>query len=385
LVANFFLVIFLYVATEPLGVPAVPTPTIQNGVLVKTNVVVRRENFTWEQLESTNYGTFITNLAAVGCPPQTIRDIVVSEINRLYERRRLDEVDYPNYQWWRARPEPAAAQAAAAKLEALEAERKQLLTDLLGPGWDAEDNEMIAANGGITLTGPLLGDLPAEVKAAVYAIAADGVQKLETYEEAQRGQGKPVDPMEIVRLREEPLRELVTVLNPPSYEEYLLRYSPGGDQLRAQMRTMQLSPDQFRDLFNAVYPINSQPVFYYNGDDPSLLSQQHQLHTQTDAILKTSLGDDLYAVYQLSQDPLYQTSQATAEQLGVSQSSVMSIYEINRATQAELDRIRGDTNMTSDEKVEALSQAQVEEQQSLEQILGPDAFAKWLQTHAGLH
>ena len=61
-----------------------------------------------------------------------------------------------------------------------------------------------------------------------------------------------------------------------------------------------------------------------------------------------------YAAYQLSQDPLYRSSKAMAEQLGVPDTSVMSIYEINRATQAELDRIPQGHTMTSDEKVEAI-------------------------------
>ena len=83
LVANFFLVIFLYIATETLEVPTVPPSTVDNGLLIKTNVVVRHENFTWDQVESTNYVTFIKNLHAVGCPEQTIRDIIMSEVNRL--------------------------------------------------------------------------------------------------------------------------------------------------------------------------------------------------------------------------------------------------------------------------------------------------------------
>jgi hypothetical protein len=44
-----------------------------------------------------------------------------------------------------------------------------------------------------------------------------------------------------------------------------------------------------------------------------------------------------------------------------------------------MDRIRNDDSMSNDEKIEALSQTQVEEQQSLEQLLGPDAFQRWLQ------
>jgi hypothetical protein len=384
LVVNFFLVIFLYIATEPLEVPTVPPSTMDNGLLMKTNVVVRHENFTWDQVESTNYVTFIKNLHAVGCPEQTIRDIILSEVNRLYARRRLDEVAYPNYQWWRSEPDASVVQAAAAKLEALETERRGVLTSLLGPGWDAQSNELIAANGGITLTGPILGDLSPEVKEAVYAIAARAQLKIDAYQAAQRAQNKAVDPMQIVRLREEALMQLVSVLSPAQYEEYALRYSPSAQQLREQMRPITLTPDQFRDLFNAISSINGQPVFYYTGNDPILLGQQQQLRAQSDAIIKATLGAELYAAYQLNLDPLYRSSKAMAEQLGVPEASVMSVYEINRATQAELDRIRKDSNLSDDEKVEALSQTQVEQQQSLEQILGPEAFERWLQTHTSV-
>jgi hypothetical protein len=188
-----------------------------------------------------------------------------------------------------------------------------------------------------------------------------------------------------VRLREEPLTQLVAVLNPVQYEEYALRYSPSAQQLREQMRPVALTPDQFRDLFHAVSSINGQPLFYYTGNDPILLGQRQQLRAQNDAIIKATLGEQLYAAYQLNQDPVYRSSKAMADQLGVPAASVMSIYEINRATQAELNRIRKDSNLSDDEKVEALSQTQVEQQQSLEQILGPEAFGRWLQTHASLH
>jgi DNA-binding TFAR19-related protein (PDSD5 family) len=58
----------------------------------------------------------------------------------------------------------------------------------------------------------------------------------------------------------------------------------------------------------------------------------------------------------------------------------MPMYEINRATQAELNRIRNDDALSNDEKVEALAQTQVQQQQALEQIVGPEAFQRWLQT-----
>jgi hypothetical protein len=376
---NLFLAVSLYVASEPLKEPAVPVPPSLDNILVKTNVLVRRENFTWDQVQSANYATLIKNLRAIGCPEQTIRDIVVTDVDRAYVRRRVMEVVYPNYQWWKSTPDPALVEAAEEKIRSLETQRRQVLTGLLGAGWDVEAREVIAARSGMTLTGPILGDLPALTKQAVLYIVAAAQLKIEAYQESQRLQSKAIDPMEMVRLREEPLVQLSSVLGPEAYDEFVLRYSPAAQQLREMTQTLELTPDQFRNLFSALSGIIGQPVYFYAGSDPALLKQQQQLVTQGEAVIKTTLGADVYAGYQLNQDPLYRSSQAMAQQLDLPDSVIQPIYQINRATQAEMDRIRKDDTLSNDEKIEALSQTQVEEQQSLQQLLGPDAFQRWLQ------
>jgi hypothetical protein len=376
---NLFLAASLYVATEPLKEPTVPVSPSLDNVVVKTNVIVRRENFTWDLVQSTNYATLIKNLRAIGCPEQTIRDIVTTDVDRIYARRRVTEVVYPNYEWWKSTPDPLLAQAAEEKIRSLDKERRDVLTSLLGTGWDAEASELIAARAGVTLTGPILGDLPAQTKQAVLKIFAAAQLKIEAYQEALRLQGDAIDPMEMVRLREEPLVQLAALLEPPAYEEFVLRYSPAAQQLREIMRTLDLTPDQFRDLFTAVNGIIGQPAYYYAGTDPDLVKQQQKLATQGEAIIKAALGEAVYAGYQLNQDPMYLSSQALAQQLSLPASDVLPIYQINRATQAEMDRIRNDDTMSNDEKVEALAQTQVQEQQSLQQLMGPDAFQRWLQ------
>ncbi len=376
---NLFLAASLYVALKPLKVPTIPLPPGQNELVVKTNVVVRRENFIWDQVQSTNYAVLIKNLRAIGCPEQTIRDIVTSDVNRIYARRRVTEVTYPNYQWWKSTPDPALTQAAQEKLLALETERLNLLTGLLGAGWDTQSKELIAARAGVTLTGPILGDLPAASKQAVLNIVAAGQQKIEAYQEQQRLQGKAIDPMQMVRLREEPLVALSSVLAAEPYDEFVLRYSPAAQQLREMMRMMYLTPDQFRELFGALSGIIGQPVYYYAGSDAALLKQQQQLATQSQAVTKSILGAAVYATYQLNQDPVYRSSQALVRQLNLPANVIMPIYQINRTTQAEMDRIRNDDTLDNDEKVEALAQTQVQEQQTLEQLLGPEAFQRWLQ------
>jgi hypothetical protein len=43
--------------------------------------IAESARFQWSQIESTNYTTYISNLRAIGCPEQTIRDIIVADVH----------------------------------------------------------------------------------------------------------------------------------------------------------------------------------------------------------------------------------------------------------------------------------------------------------------
>src|SRR6185295_13264151 len=91
-------------------VPLAPTPSSTN--LVKTNVVVRRQFFSWREVESADYPIYIANLRDIGCPEQTIRDIIVADVNQLYAQKRTTEITTADQQWWRSQPDAQLAQAA---------------------------------------------------------------------------------------------------------------------------------------------------------------------------------------------------------------------------------------------------------------------------------
>src|SRR6267154_3522550 len=54
----------------------------------RTNIVLRRQFFSWQEVESPDYPTYIANLRSIGCPEQTIRDIIIADVNALYSRKR---------------------------------------------------------------------------------------------------------------------------------------------------------------------------------------------------------------------------------------------------------------------------------------------------------
>src|SRR6058998_1201151 len=103
----------------------------------KTNLVLRRQFFSWQQVESPDYPIYIANLREIGCPEQTIRDIIIADVNALYAKKRATEVVTPEQEWWRTEPDTNVVQAAAEKVRILDEERRGLLARLLGSNWES--------------------------------------------------------------------------------------------------------------------------------------------------------------------------------------------------------------------------------------------------------
>jgi hypothetical protein len=303
---NMVFAALLYFTIKNYPDPAIPIyvadlDSVASSSRVKTNVVVRRQNFTWEQVESDNYVTYIDNLREIGCPDATIRDIIVADVNELYAHRRATEVVSADHQWWRTEPDLDAVQKAVDKLKSLESERRGLLTRLLGPGWEIPTNPLPpSVRTGISLTGPVLGDIAPDIKQAVYEIAARTQEKIQAYQEAQRQAGYEIDPMEMTKLRQESRAELAKVLTPSQLEEFLLRYSSTAYQMRNELRGLEFTPDEFRALFRARDVVEQNPDVFYTGSDPVKIHQKQVLEEQRETAIREAIGDGRYAMYVLN-------------------------------------------------------------------------------------
>jgi len=135
-------------------------------------------------------------------------------------------------------------------------------------------------------------------------------------------------------------------------------------------------------LWEAIDPIAEQPDFYYRGNDADYLARQRGLQGQYEAALQLALGSETYHTLRLGQDPLYVSSATAAQQAGISAANAAKLYEINRVTEAELNRIRNDATLSSDDKITALDNVRLEEQEAVQQLLGPEAYKKWLKTRS---
>ena len=214
-----------------------PPPAPPDGTSVstpaRTQVIVRRQFFTWDQLESTDYATYIANLRDINCPEQTIRDIIIADVNGLFARLRTEEVQRYEYQWWRATPDATALAAADKKLRDLETERRALLTKLLGPDWEQKETAVAQRRRPVvSLDGPVLGELSEEAKRAIIAIITDSQRRMEELQAKASAEGRKPTSAELAAIRDLSRVEMQKILTPPQLEEFLLRYSQTATDLR---------------------------------------------------------------------------------------------------------------------------------------------------------
>lgn len=335
-----------------------------NSPLVKTNVVLRRQFLSWDHVESPDYTVYITNLRAIGCPEQTIRDIIIADVDALYARRRATEVITPEQEWWRSEPSPEVVKLAGEKLVALDIERRALLTKLLGPEWESGDltNLPRPSHPGVALDGAILGALSADTKQAVADISARAEQRMQQYLDSMRAAGKNPDPAELARLRQQTRTELAGVLSPQQLEEYLLRYSQTANNLRSEfgkLKYFNATPDEFRSIFRATDPIDEQIELLGSGTDPVTVAQRNTLLQQRDGAIKLALGADRYRQYVELHDPLYQQAMAQAIQNGDS-NSVDALYAINLVAANQQNQI-SNANLTDSQKAIELKQLELDQ------------------------
>ena len=226
----------------------------------------------------------------------------------------------------------------------------------------------------MVLDGPVLGALPAETKQAIQDVSLRSQDRLQAYLDAQRSAGKEPDPAALAKLRQQTRDDLARLLSPPELEEFLLRYSQNANDLRAefgQLRFFNPTPDEFRAVFRATDTLDQRIQLLADAKDPSSLAARKALEDQRENAIKIALGPKRYEEYRMLHDPVYRDAVAAAEEAGTPEAA-RAIYAINLAALAEQNRIRGDTNLTADQRSIELKRLELEQLQANTVARGQD-------------
>jgi LysM repeat protein/DNA-binding TFAR19-related protein (PDSD5 family) len=338
-------------------------------VRYRTNVVVRRQFFMWDQVESDDYATYIANLRDIGCPEPTIADIIIADVNQLYARRELETPAGFQFKWWEAQADDEFYKIFSQQRRALEAQRRAVLNQLLGPNW-TDNSRALRIRNFISFDGPVLGAASPATRQAVRDIFDQ--QEL-------AGRGEPVSDPVFAQATNAPLAQaaarkaLAAILTPAQIEELLLRHSLTASGLRSVLAAgVEVKPDEFRALFRASDKLLSQSRSLAETDDANQSARMGSIEDQYRAILRKILGPERFARLERLQDEDYRAAMADAP-TNATPGMLEALFQINKASSGEMDRILANTNLTDLQKQIAIKKVELAQLEAQAQATGQAA------------
>lgn len=325
---------------EPVGEPPAspapaPMPPGYDPPPVSTSSPPR---FHWSQVESDDYRQYLANLRAIGCPGQVIRDLLVEDVTSLYERRRAAQPRSPLPPWAGADPQAAAAAEEARDHEALEAEQRAVLTELLGFPWEWEAiqtwrNEPVAW--------ALLGFLTDDQAVGVLGLVETFTEEARRYRNRVDDILLPEDRLALAALADRFDAELAGFLTPQQTEELTLRVQALGMAFGKgdlHLGAAGLNGVQARDVVRLSLRVGHFLRNELIGIEPAAeerAARQSQFEEEVAALL----GPQRQAEFTRAQDSRFREVLQFAQEHGLSRQTAIAAFEVRQAAEEESARL----------------------------------------------
>jgi hypothetical protein len=339
--------------------------------------------FTWRLLESADFKRYIENLRSVGCPEQTIQDIIVAEVNKLYAGKEAALRLRPEHlkPWEMFGASRFAEMDRERKFRQLMREKRALLKDLLGIDVPQEVPS-IWARSSDSAQEAALAKLPEGKRELVREIQDQLWDKQQELQARTMGFWEPEDQQEMQRLQKEYRDALAKTLAPDELLDYQLATSPTARNLRSELSAFSASDQEFRDIFRLRQQVEDATMDL-QGNDPEANRKRMEAHQQMDQQLRTMLGEQRYAEYQRSRDYQYRNLTRLARDNGLPPDTASKAYDMNQLAMQEAARIRSQRDLSREERDALLRQMQADLDSSMGNLLGPQVYQRFQQNYGG--
>jgi hypothetical protein len=325
--------------------------------------------FNWQQVESEDYKTFIANLRSIGCPEETIRDIVIADVDKLFAARERALLGTDEWKYWRANdPLPAKiSKEREALVASLREQKRAVIRALLGIELE---EDLAKYNAGASEIAHL-DFLSTRKRAEILAILNRFKEAKERiYADSER-LGVAPDWKQLKAAFDQRETELAQLLSGVELREYQLRKDETADSLRRNLIGFETTEAEFQSLFQLLKPLEDKFSYVDAGDD-SLQEQKWHDKTGVDAQIKSLLGDARYADYQRAGNPQFQELYRLTQQFDLPGDTAAAIFDQHHQMQSQLGQL---SSLTPDQRQDQLSRMQSELDSLLRSKLGEQAYA----------
>ena len=370
--------------------PAASSPALRpppSAVTEKVTVVTNA--LRWAQLESEDYKTYIARLRGIGCPEQTIRDIIIADLDKLlapeiasaYGRRK-------ELRYWHPEEEEMANDVnprdVFQKQHELEKRKQEIIRELISTDLS---RERMKASGQEDYYERRLGFLPEYRRTKVRELLEqfdDAEQKIRDKETADAGALTAADRSQLRLLRQQREEELDRLLAPSEKQQYELWLSPVANEARHALYGMDATEQEFL----AVYQARKTFEDAWGQRDPDLLDpasreQMEQAKADMEAQILRDLGEQRYADYQRGGDDDFHLLSALVTRHKLPREKAAEVYSYKNVSANYREQIRSSPVLTAEQKAEAIKAIAEETANIVRGVLGPKAYNHYLRSGQG--
>ena len=321
----------------------------QSRMLRPMTVELGTNAFHWGSVESQDYREYIANLRAIGCPEETVRDIIIADINKLFASRVAGLYPSPkDYKFWRVENRAVRQEERdrEQKRRELDREKRALIKELLGIDYDVE---MARWSGRPDEDDYRYGFLSPEKQEMVNALQAK-YRELERALGAEGGFRNPENRAKMTALRAQREAELAQALGPQDFQEYQLRNSFTARNMRDSLTSFEPTEDEFRQIFDIRKLFDDQFGLARGGGDQAAREQREAAQAKVDEQLRATLGEQRYHDYMLAQDERYRDMYDWTQRFDLPRSTADALYDIRKTTQDTLQQIANNKALSREEQ-----------------------------------
>src|SRR5688572_5187464 len=346
-------------APEPAAQAADPAKSItKSNRERRAQIVVNgvTNDFRWVSVESDDYRQYIANLRQVRCPEETVRDIIIADVNKLFAGRMAALYPSPqDFKWWQMddRSNRDERRDRERKRRDLNDEKRALIKELRGVDLETE---MAKWEGRPDDDAWRTGFLSAEKQQAVQAWQEKFREMERTaFSEMRENRGSPEARAKMLALRAQREAELAQILGPQDFQDYQLRNSATARDMRDSLGSFSPSEDEFKKIFELRKNFEDQFAFGRGGGDDAAREQRRVAQQQLDQQLQATLGDR-YEEYKLAQDDRYREIYDFTKDLNLPKETARSIYDIQQIVGQQREQLMSDQNISPEERAAKLGE-----------------------------
>lgn len=325
--------------------------------------------FRWEQVQSAELTNYVAGLRGIGCPEETIRDIIGGELIEQYLARRRVALEPWQRRYWDLAVHGLgkAKEEFGKELDKLKAETIEQLDDIVGEHV-SETEEPNPTRLDTRF------DFLSEDKRRQLADLDKQFNEMENRPPRGRNPMTPEQKARLKELKDQRVEAVRAVLTPEEFEEYRLRTSryatvgrglTGFDATEDDLRALTRTYEQFSSA--------DESLDRKAADYEARRKQQQELKRQRDEALKTQFGEERYAEFKRAQDGNFREIFQVAERYGLPRETAVQVDELRRVAQENMNRVRNNTALGAEQRQEMIRAIQEETRAAMTQAFGERA------------